>query len=71
MIFPDQFKVPSMFLSVTGLSIGLISNLSHLTVVWSMKFSVVLLSTSAGVLVVPFDEETVTGISSFLIPWTI
>ena len=47
MIFPDLFDIPLMFLSVTGVFIDMVPNLSHSTIVSLMKFSVVPLSSSA------------------------
>ncbi len=48
--------VPSIFLSMTGVSIHFIPSLSHLVVKWSMKFSIALLSISIFLSAMPLNE---------------
>ncbi len=55
-----------MFRKPTGVSSFLVPSFSFLMVSWSIKFSVVLLSTSAISSAVPLNEDRVIGISSQL-----
>ncbi len=56
-----------MFLSHMGSSSFSAPSLSLFAVLWLMKFSIALLSTSAKVSMVPLDKETITGILSLFL----
>ena len=61
MIFSDLFKVPSMFLSMTGVFMDVVPNLRHSTIVSLMKFSIAPLSSSAFSWKVPLSDIMVRG----------